>query len=132
MRREIILPDDDREFLEAHGHNWETFRQNGNQWLLIREFGIPAGYNHKHAEMAVQISPLYPETQIDMVYFYPGLARIDGKMIKALSTEMIDNRNFQRWSRHRTAQNPWRPGLDDISTHITLVQYWLEREIGVQ
>jgi hypothetical protein len=38
------------------------------------------------------------------------------------------NKRYQQWSRHRTAQNPWRPGLDNVCTHLLQVNNWLERE----
>ena len=64
-----------------------------------------------------------------MVYFYPDLARNDGRAIKAISNEMFDGKSWQRWSRHRTNKNPWRIGIDNIETHITLVGEWLFQEL---
>jgi hypothetical protein len=64
-----------------------------------------------------------------MVYFYPALARTDGIRIGATETvQLIDGKGFQRWSRHRTPQNPWRVGHDNLGTHIILIEDWLERE----
>ena len=64
-----------------------------------------------------------------MAYFHPALRRQDGKGIPATeSTENVDNKTFQRWSRHRTGENPWRPGVDDVSTHLAQVKHWLVRE----
>lgn len=128
-RREFDLPGVDVEFLDIHHPNWETIRNAGVNWLLIDQFTVPAGYAVNSTLVALRIESGYPDTQIDMAYFSPPLRRQDGKVIPATeSTEAIDGKTFQRWSRHRTAQNPWRPGLDDVSTHIAQVQHWLQRE----
>ena len=36
--------------------------------------------------------------------------------------QVIDGRTYQRWSRHRTAQNPWRVGVDGLDTHVFLIE----------
>ena len=90
----------------------------------------PDGYNHALADAAVQLPGGYADSQIDMVYFSPPLALANGKGIKALTAYQLDGRDWQQWSRHRTGQNPWRPGEDDLSSHMQLVQHWLERERG--
>ncbi len=129
MRREFMLPEIDVEFLESLKLDWETISSGGN-WLLIHKVPVPEGYNLAEVTTALMIAPGYPVSQIDMAYFYPHLTRNDGKGIGALASHVIDNKNFQRWSRHRTAENPWRPGLDDVSTHLQLVHYWFERELN--
>lgn len=128
MRRQFQLSQEDREYLEAHGFDWETVVENGVQWVIVRNFPIPHGYNHSSVSASVRIDPSYPDTQIDMVYFYPHLSRKDGKPIKALAQQQFDGQNWQRWSRHRTSKNPWRPGMDNLGTHLTLVTRLLERE----
>lgn len=129
MRRQFILPQRDREFLEACGFAWETLTDAGGQWLLIHDFPVPAGYNAEKVIVALMIAPGYPDAQIDMAYYFPPLVRTDGKAINAPSEQPLDSKIFQRWSRHRTAQNPWLPGEDDVSTHLTLVAGWLEKEL---
>ena len=78
--------------------------------------------------VALLIPPQYADTQIDMVYVAPALARSDGRPIAAVSPQAIQGHTFQRWSRHRTGANPWRPGVDDVASHLTLVDEWLRRE----
>jgi hypothetical protein len=64
-----------------------------------------------------------------MVYFFPALARRDGRPIGATQAmQPLDGKSFQRWSRHRTQQNPWKPGRDNLGAHIILVEDWLARE----
>ena len=119
------------EFLSQSGRRWETIRDAG-EWVIISDYPLPPGYNVSHATVALKIEGGYPVTQIDMVYFDPPLGRQDGKPIGALSPQPISGRQFQRWSRHRTGENPWRPGVDDISTHLSLVDFWLEREFKLR
>jgi hypothetical protein len=51
---------------------------------------VPEGYNEKHVIAALQIASGYDDTQIDMVYFFPALQRLDGKQIGALAAATID------------------------------------------
>lgn len=80
--------------------------------------------------MALSIESTYPDTQIDMAYFYPALELVCGRSIGASSTQTIDGQTFQRWSRHRTEQNKWRPDVDCVATHLVQVTAWLEREVA--
>ncbi len=129
MRRDFRLPESDEGFLDATGRPWETTLDNGSRWLVIHERQVPNGYNIGTVSEAYRIDVGYPDTQIDMVYFLPHLSRADGRAIGALSIEQICGQSWQRWSRHRTVQHPWRQGEDDISTHYLLVEHWLEREL---
>lgn len=129
MRRQFDLPEDDIEHLDARGLPWEIIPERGVQWLIIHDFPVPAGYNHRRVAVAVRITPGYPTAPLDMAYFYPALARMDGRPIGATSArQQLDGKNWQRWSRHRTRENPWRPGVDSIATHLALVEHWLRRE----
>jgi hypothetical protein len=66
-----------------------------------------------------------------MAFFFPHVARNDGVAIRATeATVALEGRVFQRWSRHRTPENPWRPGADSIATHLLLVEDWLAREVA--
>jgi hypothetical protein len=129
MRKQFILPESDREYLDACGLAWETVSEAGSNWLLIHNYPVPTGYNVKKVIVGLMISAGYPEAQIDMAFFSPSLARTDGRVIHAATPLQRDGKTFQQWSRHRTAQNPWRPGEDDVSTHLALVKHWLEKEL---
>ena len=130
LRRELTLPPGDVEYLDSSHEGWEVLRVGATTWLVLPNFSVPGAYEQALVTVALRIEPGYPDTQIDMVYFSPGLKRADGIAIPATeSHETIDGRSFQRWSRHRTAQNPWRAGEDDVQTHMLLVKHWLEREL---
>lgn len=129
MRRQFQLSEEDEQSLAALGLEWETVIDGTTKWLIIHGYPIPEGYNHRQASAALRISPSYPDDQIDMVYFSPALALTSGRTIRQLSPTVIDGKQFQQWSRHRTSQNPWRPGLDNVSTHLLQVNNWLDREL---
>ena len=128
MRKDFQLPQEDLSFLDGLGLPWEAINDQGMQWVIVHDYPVVSGYNLKKVSVAVKIETGYPRTQLDMAYFYPALHRLDGKAINAISTQPIDGKQFQRWSRHRTGANPWREGVDDLSTHLALVSFWFEQE----
>jgi hypothetical protein len=128
LRRQLELLPEDELFLKEYGLPWETV-MDGSPWVLIHDFPTRGNYNHPRVTAAIRMETGYPNTALDMVYFSPGLARLDGRAIGATeSMQLIDRKPFQRWSRHRTPQNPWVAGRDNLGTHIILIEDWLERE----
>jgi hypothetical protein len=128
VRRQFELPEEDEECLAANGHQWEAIIEGNVKWVLVPDYPVPQQYTHESVIAALRIPPSYPDDQIDMVYFYPPLVLKTGKPIGALSHQHLDEKTFQRWSRHRTGTNPWRPGVDNICTHLLQVDSWLARE----
>lgn len=128
LRHSFNLLKNDAAFLDAQGLSWETIMEGAAKWVLVKGFPIPVGYNVPEAELALMLPESYPTTQIDMVYVFPALSLTSGASIGALTNEVHDGRSFQRWSRHRTLSNPWRPDLDDIASHLSLVEEWFLKE----
>lgn len=127
-RRAFALPEIDQQFLDTYGLPWVAI-QDGSQWVIINDFPLPAGYAQDKVSVAIRIETGYPRTALDMAYFYPAVSRTDGQQIGATShIQLIDGKQYQRWSRHRTAQNPWNPAIDNLGTHVLLIEDWLERE----
>src|SRR5207253_7724954 len=122
---QFSLPEADETFLESLGLLWEAIIENGVRWLLLHGYPVSSGYNHDSVTVAIRIETGYPEAQLDMVYFYPPLARLDRVALGALSTQPLEGKTCQRWSRPRTALNPSRAGDDDLSNHLALVNAWL-------
>lgn len=129
LRRAFQLPEEDVECLAGRELNWEGLIEGGTKWLIIPGYAIPEGYNHCAADLALRLPPSYPDDQIDMVYFHPALMLVSGKAIRQLTPHALDGKQYQQWSRHRTPVNPWRPGLDNICTHLLQVDTWLRREL---
>jgi len=129
-RQDFRLPESDEAYLNSLGLPWEAVRDGSTQWLIIHNWKLPSGYNQAETSLALLIPDNYSDSQIDMVYFNPHLARADGRAIGALATQTIAGVSWQRWSRHRTGANPWRPGVDDVASHLALVDEWLRREFS--
>ncbi len=128
LRRQFDLPEQDQVFLNEYGLPWETI-VDGSQWVLIHDFPTHEGYNHPRVTAAIRMETGYPNTELNMVYFFPALARTDGRQIGATDAkQVIDGKSYQRWSRHRSGQNPWKIGRDSLGTHVILVEDWLARE----
>ena len=129
LRRDFELLPEDQQFLEDYGLPWETI-MDGSQWILIH--GFPSqheGYVQPTVTVAIRLESGYPLTALDMVYVLPALARKDGQPIGATdATQMIAGQIYQRWSRHRTEHNPWKPGQDGVGSHIFLIEDWFARE----
>lgn len=131
MRREYRLPEEDEAYLDAKRYRWEAIQPAGAQWLLVHDFPIPPGYTVGKATVAIRIGGAYPPAALDMAYFHPALKRTDAVVVRATEgTVAIEGVQFQQWSRHRTPANPWRAGVDNVGTHLSLVEHWLEKEIA--
>ena len=128
MRREFQLPAEDVRFLDGLGLPCETTIQGAERWVLIHEHPLPDGYDHERVTVAILISGGYPESPLDMFYLLPALSRRDGVAIPATSAHALDGKAYQRWSRHRPSDHPWRPGLDNLETHVDLTRDAFTRE----
>jgi hypothetical protein len=129
LRRAFAMPADDTKWLESTGWRYEFVIESGIRRVVIHDFPVPSGYQLSVVGVNVRIETGYPDAQIDMAYFYPALERLDGRPIRATCADAFDGQIWQRWSRHRTGANPWRPGVDCLATHMTAVQEWLVREL---
>lgn len=128
MRRQFQLSEEDEACLAARSGGWEAIVENNTKWVIVPDYSIPEGYNQRSASAALRISPSYPDDQIDMVYFCPALALASGRAIRQLTPHQLDGKQYQQWSRHRKA-GEWRPGIDNICTHLLQVDGWLEKEL---
>lgn len=129
QRRDFDLPADDIEWLESQGLRYELVQQGGVLRVIVYGWSLPQGYQVATVDVNVRIESGYPDAQIDMAYFFPPLTRIDGRPIASVSSDPFDGKDWQRWSRHRSPANPWRPGIDNLATHFALLDHWLVREL---
>jgi hypothetical protein len=128
-RRNFVLIEEDANYLESLSLPWEAVDDGQMKRIVIRGIQIPDGYNQTHADVFVIIPSGYPDVQIDMAYFFPALMRKDGRAIDKTPGQDFDGRSWQGWSRHRTANSAWRPGIDNLETHMALVQSFLNDEL---
>jgi hypothetical protein len=128
-RRDFSLPQEDAIWLEGLRLHYDLMAEGGVLRVVVHDYPLPGGYNLSTVAVSLRVDSGYPDTQIDMVYFFPDVVRQDGRPIAAACTEGFGGKPWQRWSRHRTPANPWRPGIDNLSTHFALIDYWLAREL---
>jgi hypothetical protein len=128
-QRQFALPEDDVEFLNSLGLEWECKIEANIKRLIIKDIALPPGYNVNFVDVNMQINNSYPTAQIDMAYFFPAISRADNKTINALAQDSFDGKVWQRWSRHRTPANPWQPGVDSVATHFAYINSWFSQEL---
>ncbi|KGS38277.1 prokaryotic E2 E family protein [Burkholderia pseudomallei MSHR5492] len=129
VRADFTVMEEDAEFLNGKGYTWEAVASDAKR-IVVRGFEPPQGFMPTKVDMFVILPQGYPDTQIDMVYFYPPLTRNDGKPIRSLVTNEFEGKTWQGWSRHRTANSPWRQGIDNVGTHMMLVDNFLRAELS--
>lgn len=100
------------------------------RWILVHGLAMGnIGYSSERVTAAVRMEPNYPMAQLDMVFVEPRITRKDGRVIPATQADVtILGRPFQQWSRHRTQQNPWQAGEDNLESHFMLIGDWFQRE----
>lgn len=128
-RRHFDLMPDDEAYLASLNRPWEAVLEAGVRRVVLKNWPLPEGYGLDQVDINVRLEVGYPDAQIDMAYFSPHLQRADKKAIGALSSDNFDGKDWQRWSRHRTAGSAWRIGEDNLSTHMALVNNWLCEEL---
>ncbi|WP_027168941.1 multiubiquitin domain-containing protein [Mesorhizobium sp. WSM3224] len=124
-----LLPTDEKG-LAALGLSWETVIEGGHRWLVMRSYSVPTGYNHAAVTMALDIPSSYPAAEIDMFYCSPRLERTNGRPIpQTEANATICGMSFQRWSRHRGPASRWKPSVDNVLSHLALVDSALLQEV---
>jgi hypothetical protein len=128
VRHQFALLAKDEAYLSSLGPLWETI-DDGRRWLLIIGYQLPAGYHQNSCTIAIEVPQNYPIAELDMFYCYPPLTRASGASIpQTESIQQIDERNFQRWSRHRMAGD-WSPQRDSILSHMGLIDESICKEV---
>lgn len=129
-RRAFRLLATDEAGLSNRDLRWETVVEGGRRWLILQDLQLPPGYQVDRAAIAIEVPPSYPTAELDMFYCWPQLARRDGATIPQTQViQTIEGQPFQRWSRHRGPGAPWRPGIDNVITHLALIEGALLREV---
>lgn len=129
-RRNAPVLEQDQIFLERYGLPWEIIT-DGCTWVLLHNYPLPPGFSEPKVTLAIRLEAGYPFTALDMMYVYPWLSRTDGRPIgQANVSQLLDGKSFQRWSRHRTGDNPWVAGEDSLETHLYLVEEFFRVEVA--
>lgn len=126
---EFALPEEDVETLDANKLDWQALKENGVNWLIIRNIPLPGVFLNEPTDVAIQVPAGYPSTSLDMAFFNPPIRRRDGKAINCTNgSATLRGKTWQQWSRHYSAENPWKPGEYSVYTHYLLSLAWLDRE----
>lgn len=130
-RRVFNLLPADTAYLDQLGLRWETcIGTDGLRYLVIHDYEMPAGYNHQHVQLAIQVLAGYPVEPLDSFYLYPHVSLATGVLPPNVQlTAQIDGLGFQGWSRHRTTV-PWNPHADNVISQLALVEGCLHKEVG--
>ena len=129
VRAFSVLPVDSI-YLDANHPGWQAISDAGRQWLLLPNYVLPEGFSCSTVSLALEIPPTYPAQQVDMFYLYPRVTLASGAVIAATEAEQqITGTPYQRWSRHRGPGTPWLMGVDNIMTHMALVESALCKEV---
>lgn len=129
--RAFALRDEDEDYLSKSDLKLETIIEGGRRWAILRDFPLPAGYTCSATDIAIEVPPTYPTAQLDMFYCYPHLALTSGGAIpQTQSSQTIEGKSYQRWSRHRTGATTWKPESDSIITHIAIIADAIAKEVG--
>jgi hypothetical protein len=123
-----LLPELDRDFLDAKGYDFEVHRENDTVLLVIRNMAFPAAYQPQVAELLIIIPAGYPNAQLDMFWTFPDVKLANGGWpAQSEHHQAYLGKNWQRWSRH--FQQPWRPGIDSLKTFVASVRSEINKGI---
>jgi hypothetical protein len=93
MKTKIILPKKDQDFLEELGLPFRIEKEGylDKIFVIISQVEINSKYysaaNKSAVDVCIIIPPGYPNSQIDMTHFFPGLVRTDKRPIPILTME---------------------------------------------
>jgi hypothetical protein len=129
-RRDFALLDVDEDHLDQFATRWETIVESNRRWLIIESYRVPMGYTSGETKLALEIPGTYPGAQIDMFYCFPPLALSDSREIPSTQVRaIIQGVEFHGWSRHRGPASEWKIGIDNVVTHLALVESALQKEV---
>lgn len=130
-RSEFALLDVDEVYLDQRFAFWETLVEGGRRWLVIHGYPVPVGYNIHRVTLALEVPPGYPGAQVDMFYVLPRLTLQTGAVPpNTEATATIEGAVYQRWSRHRGPGSEWKADIDNMITHLALVESALHKEVA--
>lgn len=128
--RAFPLREKDEDYLSKSDLKIETIVEGGRRWAILRQVPLPQGYTVGTADIAIEVPPTYPAAQLDMFYCHPHLARKTGDAIPQTQTsQSIERKSYQRWSRHREGTTAWNPANDSIITHIAIITDAIAKEV---
>lgn len=122
-----MLPDSDIAYLSQRQISFELAAEANMTCIIVREWSLPLGYNHPHADLLLRLSAGYPDIPPDMWWFDPAISLATGQTVQA--TEQMEpylGRTWQRWSRHFVS-GQWQSGIDGLESYFALIRAELHR-----
>jgi hypothetical protein len=120
-----LIPDDDTEFLNGKGYDYELVQVGTEVHLIIHHFPFPA-YRPEEADLLIRLLSGYPQTAVDMFYTIPDVKLPSGAFpLNCDQHPAFADRRWQQWSRHST----WRSGVDNLRTFIRVVTTEIQKGI---
>jgi hypothetical protein len=110
-----LIPEEDIEFLEEKGYNYELREVGPELLVIIHEFPF-ATYSPNSADLMIRLLAGYPQTNVDMFYTRPDVKLENGSYPQSCDQHpQFDGAPWQQWSRHII----WRPGVDNLRSFLT-------------
>jgi hypothetical protein len=122
----IVLPPEDRAYLDANGIAYEEVLEGPTKAVILKAWSLPAArYDTGAADILILLPPAYPDCAPDMFYLTPWvrLAHSQRYPNAADQPHPFAGKTWQRWSRHN---NTWRAGVDGIWTMLRRIERALE------
>ncbi|MCP4145028.1 MAG: hypothetical protein GY752_07055 [bacterium] len=130
LRRGFHLPEDDIQYLNSLGLNWETIQDGNARGVVLCGFLMPPPFQPEKLNLKIKVPQDYTSgAALDMFFTDTPATRSDGKGIERLTeSNHFDNKKWWQWSRHYPKNTKWRPGVNTLATHISYVQHILNEE----
>lgn len=132
LRGDFLLPGQDVQFLDSLNLGWETVEEDGRRAVLLHSFPLCEPFQPSIVGLKIKLPSDYSSgAALDMFFTSSQVTRADGKKIQGLTEAgSFDGKIWWQWSRHYLSGTKWRPGVDDLGTHISFVKNILYEEAG--
>ena len=132
LRREYFLPEEDVQFLDSLGLEWEAIQDGNARAVVLYGFLMPQPFQPELLNLKIKVPQDYTSgAALDMFFTDINVTRTDGKVIPRITESTVfDGKKWWQWSRHYPRNTTWRPGINTLATHISYVYHILEQEAG--
>lgn len=130
LRKEFFLPEEDIQFLDSLGINWEAIQEGNVRGVVLYGFIMPQPFQPEKLNLKIKMPLDYTSgAALDMFFTDTHVMRTDEKGIERLTESVVfDGKKWWQWSRHYPENTKWRPGINTLATHISYVHHILEVE----
>lgn len=130
LRRDFYLPEEDVQYLDSLGLEWEAVQEGNARGVVLYGFLMPTPFQPEKLNLKIKIPQDYTSgAALDMFFTDVHVTRTDGKGIERLTeSEIFDGKKWWQWSRHYPQNTKWRPGVNTLATHLSYVQHVLDEE----